>query len=86
MKKVLSTYVVNIAMNGAFDVDVGRSFTIKLNSEAKGVTRQMSAFVNGVVWLVSDVRHEWHANTLQVKTYITGFTPFLNRGDSAMPK
>ena len=86
MKKVLSTYVVNLAMNGAFDVDVGRSFTIKLNSGAKGVTRQMSAFVNGVKWLVSDVRHEWRYDTMQVKTYVTGFTPFLNRGDEATPK
>ena len=80
MKKVLSNYVVNIVMNGAFDVDVGRSFTIKLDETNKNATQQMGAFVNGIVWLVSDVKHEWRSDTMQVKTYVTGFTPFLNRG------
>ena len=84
MKKVLSTYVVNLAMNGAFDIDVGRSFTIKLDSSGKGVTKQMSAFVNDVRWLVSDVKHEWRADTMQVKTYVTGFAPFLNRGETVV--
>ena len=82
MKKVLSTYVINITMNGAFDVDVGRSFTVKLDETNKeSVTRQMMCFINGVVWLVSDVKHEWRSDTDQVKTYVTGFTPFIKQGE-----
>ena len=78
MKKVLSTYVINITMNGAFDVDVGRSFIIKLDT-SEG-PKQMGEFVGDVIWIVSDVRHEWRSDSLQVKTYVTGFTPFLKRG------
>ena len=84
MKKVLSTYVLNVVMNGAFDVDVGRTFIIKLE-QGEG-PQQMAAFLNEVVWLVSDVRHEWRSDTAQVKTYVTGFTPFLNRGKPATAK
>lgn len=82
MKKVLSTYVINITMNGAFDVDVGRSFTVKLDETNKErVTRQMMCFINGIIWLVSDVKHEWRSDTNQVKTYVTGFTPFIKQGE-----
>ncbi len=84
MKKVLSTYVLNVVMNGAFDVDVGRTFIIKLE-QGEG-PQQMAAFLNEVIWLVSDVRHEWRSDTAQVKTYVTGFTPFLNRGKPATAK
>lgn len=86
MKKVLSTYVLNVVMNGAFDVDVGKTFIIKLE-QSEG-PQQMTAFLNEVIWLVSDVRHEWRSDTMQVKTFVTGFTPFLNRGKeaTAMPR
>lgn len=80
MKKVLSNYVINLTMNGAFDVDVGRSFTVKLDDTDKNATRQMACFINGVVWLCSDVKHEWKSDTSQVKTYVTGFAPFIRQG------
>jgi len=81
MKKVLSTYVVNLSMTGAFDVDVCKPFVINLEDDkSKNTTRQMSTFVNGVHWLCSDVSHEWRSDTMQVKTYVTGFTPFLKKG------
>ena len=78
MKKVLSTYVINLTMNGAFDVDVGRTFVIKIDTE--NGPKQMGEFVGDVIWLISDVKHEWRSDTMQVKTYVTGFTPFLKRG------
>ena len=78
MKKVLSTYVINLVMNGAFDVDVGKSFVIKLDTTSG--PKQMGEFVGDVIWVVSDVRHEWRSDSMQVKTYVTGFTPFLKRG------
>ena len=77
MKKVLSTYVINVIMNGAFDIDVGKSFKIKLDKTAG--PQQMAVFVGDVIWVVSDVRHEWRSDTMQVKTYVTGFTPFLKK-------
>ena len=83
MKKVLSTYVLNVVMNGAFDMDVGKAFIIKLE-QSEG-PQQMAAFLNEVVWVISDVRHEWRSDTAQVKTYVTGFTPFLNRGKDSAP-
>lgn len=80
MKKVLSTYVINVVMNGAFDIDVGKTFKIKLD-ETTG-PQQMAVFVGDVIWLVSDVRHEWRSDVMQVKTYVTAFTPFLKKTET----
>ena len=79
MKKVLSSYVINVVMNGAFDIDVGKSFVIKLDKNEG--PKQMAVFVGDVIWAVSDVKHEWRADTMEMKTYVTGFSPFLRRGE-----
>jgi len=79
MKKVLSSYVINVVMNGAFDMDVGRSFVIKLDKNEG--PKQMAVFVGDVIWVISDVKHEWRADTMEMKTYVTGFSPFLRRGE-----
>lgn len=85
MKKVLGTYVINCTMNGSFDIDLGKSFVLNM-PQPSGVTRQLSAFVNGVVWMITNYKHTWDASSLEVKTYVTGITPFLKRGEEATVK
>ena len=82
MKKVLGTYVINCVMNGSLDVDLGKSFVLNM-AQPTGITRQLSAFVNGVVWMVTNYRHYWDSENMELKTYVTGITPFLKRGDRA---
>lgn len=82
MKKVLGTYVINCIMNGSFDVDLGKSFVLNM-PQPNEITRQLSAFVNGVVWMVTNYRHYWDAESMEIKTFVTGITPFLKRGESA---
>lgn len=82
MKKVLSTYIINCEMNGSFDVDLGKTFVMNMPQE-EGVTKQLSAFVNGVTWMIASYRHTWDYEKFEVKTYVTGVTPFLKRGEKA---
>jgi hypothetical protein len=82
MKKVFGTYVINCTMNGSFDVDLGKSFVLNM-PQPDGVTKQLSAFVNGVVWMITNYRHTWDSESMEVKTFATGITPFLKRGEVA---
>ena len=83
MKKVFGTYVINCTMNGSFDVDLGKSFVLNM-PQPSGVTKQLSAFVNGVVWMVTNYKHVWDSESMEVKTFVTGITPFLKRGENAV--